>query len=86
MDIEHKAKRNGNMKSKVKSVKRFAGGAAPAPINPMVLFDLSAFDSVVYDGLTQWLKEKVAASPDYQALNGKAIDATGWQTRRCAIR
>jgi hypothetical protein len=41
----------------------------------MVLFDLTAFDSVVYDGLTQWLREKVAASPEYQALNGKAIDA-----------
>jgi len=51
---------------------------APAQITPCFEFSLSAedFRQEVYDALPDYLKEEIAASPEYQALQAPAPDLT----------
>lgn len=50
---------------------------APKPerVNPLRVFNLNEFDQTIFEGLPQFLKELIAKSPEYQSLNGDAIDA-----------
>lgn len=74
VDIIHKAKKNGSLKAKVSSVKRWPSDMeAPNSVNPHVMFDLTNFDAGVYNGLSDWLQEKIALSPEYAAAVGRAI-------------
>ncbi|ESZ66634.1 hypothetical protein NL532_10180 [Mesorhizobium sp. C120A] len=38
-------------------------------------FDLTAYDGMVNSGLTKWLKEKIALSPEYAAATGGKVPA-----------
>ncbi|MET4294743.1 hypothetical protein ABIB06_006576 [Bradyrhizobium sp. LB8.2] len=50
---------------------------APKPerVNPLRTFNLDAFDQTIFEGLPQYMRELIAKSPEYQALNGNAINA-----------
>lgn len=54
-----------------------AGMQAPAMVNKQVYLSLEPeeFDSTVFDGLSDKMKETIGQSPEFQGLNGKAIDA-----------
>lgn len=45
------------------------GMEAPAQINPSILFDLDDFDSGIFADLSDWFKETISQSPEYQALS-----------------
>lgn len=40
----------------------------PKAVNPEVVFDLSSYDDEVFGSLPDWMKEKIALSPEYQAI------------------
>jgi hypothetical protein len=46
------------------------GMPEPKPFNPQVYFDYAEFDQEVYDGLPNWMKEKMAESQEMKARNG----------------
>ena len=74
LDIIHKAKKNGSTKAKVNSVKRWASeDKAPVPVNKEIMFDLTAFDPAVYNGLSDWLQQKIAQSPEYAEAVGRVL-------------
>lgn len=54
-----------------------AGMKAPEMFNKHVYLSLEPgeFDVAVFDGLSDKMKDTIRQSPEYQALNGKAIDA-----------
>ncbi|WP_210238383.1 hypothetical protein, partial [Mesorhizobium sp. M1C.F.Ca.ET.188.01.1.1] len=73
LDIAQKAKLNGGTKSYVQSIKRWPSGEEPkAPYNQLLQFSLEEGDyrPEVYEGLTSWLKEKIALSPQWKERNG----------------
>lgn len=77
LDIEHKAKRNGGTKSKVKSAKRWPSGQpTPAFKNSTVMFSLNEFSQPVFESLSQWVRDKIASSPEYAKLKGLASEDT----------
>lgn len=53
-----------------------AGTAKPDAVNALVYFDLDAkpFDQATYDALPDWIKKKIATSPEYRRLQGEVID------------
>lgn len=56
-------------KRKVMSVTAPPKGVKVAPqVNPSVVFDLDAFDSEVYEGLSEKIRALIAESPEYQAV------------------
>lgn len=48
------------------------GSASPAPIHPLINFDLDAFSEGVYETLSDKLKGKIAQSPEYKQATGQA--------------
>lgn len=73
LDIAQKAKQKGGMKSFVQSAKRWpTGEETKIPFNSLLQFSLEAddYNATVYDGMTQWLKDKIALSPQWKELNG----------------
>lgn len=71
VDIEHKAKQSGGTKAKVKSAKKWpAGQEAKIPVNELTYFELTDFNPDTYNGLSQWLRDKIALSPEFAAANG----------------
>lgn len=41
----------------------------PTPVNDPVWFDISEFDRSIFDGLSDWLKERIVASDEYKSAN-----------------
>ena len=48
---------------------------APNPINPLVLFDLDKFNPEVYASLPEFVRTKVAESPEYEKAAVKAEES-----------
>lgn len=74
VSIAHETK-NGRTYANVKSIsKMMKGMAAPEAENLHVYFSLDEFNPEIYAGLSQYLREKIAKSPEYQAvISGKPI-------------
>jgi hypothetical protein len=45
------------------------GATVPKQITPSLVFDLDAFNAATYDGLSDWFKETIAKSPEYQKVS-----------------
>lgn len=67
LTIEHAEKDDGSMKSKIVAITALKKGeVAPAPYNACQIFDLDAFDQDQYNALPDWLRERIALSPEYR--------------------
>jgi hypothetical protein len=53
--------------SSVPSVIKKAG--LPSGINDTMIFDLNKFDPVMFESLSEWLKDKIVKSSEYRAMN-----------------
>ena len=49
------------------------GMEAPVPVNQTIFFSLSDFDPVEFDKLSDKIKEKIRATPEYKSLNVEGI-------------
>jgi len=55
------------------------GTKVPKQITPSVMFSLEPdeFDAAIYAGLSEWFRETIAKTPEYQALTGHQHDEAG---------
>ena len=64
-------------KIKVAGVSPLPKGMTPIePSNPVEIFSLDNFDQVVFDSLSEFLKNKIKQSPEYQKLFGGHVAET----------
>lgn len=79
LNIAHKPSKQGDRKfanitavgSWPKSMRDDSGKPKVTPlVNEVLHLDLGNFDSTVYAKLPDWIKEKIAKSPEYQAISG----------------
>jgi hypothetical protein len=81
LNVTH-TERNGKTYANIDGAMRVPKGmAVPAQENPNVYFYMgtedsgfSEYDPTIYEALADWLKEKVAASPEYQKATGTFLD------------
>lgn len=69
--IAQEVAKNGNTYANIKNIKPTTKGVkVPQQVSPSVIFDLDpeGFRQDVYDALPQFLKDKIAKSPEYTAL------------------
>lgn len=59
---------NGDYVNIASASKMPKGMVAPKLVNPTVYLSLDEFDPKVYEGLSNSMKEKISASPEYQAI------------------
>lgn len=45
------------------------GTSAPAPVSPLVRFDMDAWDDAVFESLSDWTKEQIMKSTQYKKLH-----------------
>lgn len=64
---------DGRQYTSLKSVAPLMKGQAkPAGVWPVVVFDLSTKDALdIYDKLPEWMRTKIAASPEWASLSGE---------------
>ena len=75
LNIIHETKEAGKTFANIASVATLPKSmSAPAQITPTLEFSLSPddFDQLVYESLPEFLKEEIAASPEYRALQAPA--------------
>jgi hypothetical protein len=74
VDIVHKASSQGDKTyanvSTISSLPKALKDKVSPLVNEVLQLDLSNFDRAVYDKLPDWIKEKIAKSPEYQELMG----------------
>lgn len=72
LSVIHKARANGDgVSDSIASVSAVVKGLpVPAQENKTLIFDLDAFDRATYDGLPDFLKKMIAASPEGQKALG----------------
>lgn len=49
-----------------------AGMSAPAPQNPMLSFDMDAWDQQTFEALPEWIQNRIKKSTQYQKLHAPA--------------
>jgi hypothetical protein len=73
MQIVHNQKDGGKVYANINNIMGLMPGMTVPPAqNPPVFFSLAAFDKSVYDGMSDRMKELIAASPEYKALGQKS--------------
>ena len=75
LNIIHSTKEGGKTYANIASISPLVKGmTAPPQITPSLEFSLSPvdFDQLVYESLPDFLKEEIAASPEYRALQAPA--------------
>ena len=74
LSIIHKtSKVSGKTYAEIASIGGVMKGMdVPALINPQMVFSVSNFDQVAYDSFPDFIKEKIASSQEYQALQKSA--------------
>lgn len=75
LNVIHAAKEGGKVYANIASISPLVKGMnAPDQLTPSLEFSLSAedFDQLVYESLPDFLKEEIAASPEYQKLTAPA--------------
>jgi len=69
LQIIHKTSKSGNKYAEISSVmKLMKGTICPNQINPSTALSFEAWDEMVFNGLNDWLKDKIKQSPEYKAL------------------
>ena len=65
--VIHNHADNGKVYANIKSITPVEKGTnKPEPVNPTVVLDLSNFNHDVYNGLSEYMQELIAKSPEYQ--------------------
>ena len=75
LNVIHSTKEGGKTYANIASLSPLVKGmSAPAQVTPTLEFSLEAgdFDQLVYESLPDFLKEEIAASPEYQARQAPA--------------
>lgn len=69
LQIIHKTSQSGNKYAEISSVmKLMKGTVCPAQINPSTSLSFEDWDESVFNGLNEWLRDKIKVSPEYRAL------------------
>jgi hypothetical protein len=72
LNITHDKAPSGKVYANVNTASRLMTGmTAPAQVNPSVYFYLGEYDAAVFDGLPQWLKDKIGKSPEFKEVTGQ---------------
>lgn len=70
-----KMEANAKGKVRVKGISKLQKNIEkPNSVNPHVVFILDDYDDKAFEGLPQGIRDIIAKSPEYKALNGAAID------------
>ena len=82
INVLHEDNKQGGVRDMIQGVlPKAAGFAYPPPVNPLIKFSLKNWDQAAYDRLPEWIKKKIAASPEGAAkLTGGTAPAAGTQT------
>lgn len=77
LSVVEYTKMNGNIGVKVGSASKLPKGMeAPAPVGEVIVFTLAEFSQATFDKLSNWVKEQIQKSPEYQSLKGTAQTGT----------
>lgn len=69
LNVIHDQKSNGDVRAKIASISRLPKTMdRPAPRNEKLMFDLDDFNPVVFDSLSDKIREMIAKSPEYQEI------------------
>lgn len=69
--IAHKEGKNGKYAIVSSTSPLMKGQSCPPPFNPMKVLSFDKWDENLYQSLPDFLKEKIAKSPEYKALKGE---------------
>lgn len=69
LQIIHKVSQSGNKYAEISSVmKLMKGTECPAQINPSTSLSFEDWNEEVFNGLNEWLRDKIKQSPEYKQL------------------
>ena len=79
LNVIHKTSAAGNVRAEIVSATRMPKGMdCPAPFNQPVEFSLDpeSYNSGDFDGLPEWIRNKIATSPEFKAIDGDHAPAS----------
>lgn len=69
LQIIHKTSKSGNKYAEISSVmKLMKGTVCPNQINPSTSLSFEDWNEAIFNGLNEWLRDKIKLSPEYRAL------------------
>lgn len=69
LQIIHKTSKSGNKYAEISSVmKLMKGTVCPDQINPSTSLSFEDWNETIFNGLNEWLRDKIKLSPEYRAL------------------
>jgi hypothetical protein len=76
LTIIHREKEGKTYANITNITKLLKGTTCPEQINPSIVYNTKEGDSVIYKALPEWLRNKIAKSPEFQKAIGNHHDAT----------
>lgn len=81
INVIHKTSAAGNIRAEIQSVMKLPKGMdCPPAFNPATTLSLEEgeYDEAVHDGLPEWIRTKIAQSPEYKSIIGdKPVENAG---------
>lgn len=74
LNVIHSKDKQGRDRADISSIMALPKGMPSLePVNDLVYLDFDDFDSNAYERLPQWIRTKIAASPEYQAMANQSV-------------